>query len=382
MSEETATTSVSNNPEDLNENENGEEIVDYQEALKLYEETTEDSFALIGTLSGEKCSYPEGYLKRQAIYSCLTCSPESKTDDSKKAGFCLACSCHCHEGHELVELYTKRNFRCDCGNSKFSTKCLLFEDKEPLNDQNQYNQNFQGTYCVCHRPYPDPEDPIEDEMMQCIICEDWYHSRHMNRALPPGNFTEMVCFNCVDKHEFLLHYGAELPQSTEEINVENTTETEQPQTEMSSTETSEKQEKCIKPKEKCHSTTLFFEDISWRKSLCTCDKCLEVYKTENVSFLLDPEDPVSIYRQKGMNRMEEAIEEQQKDVEDKLKSLDRFQLVEMVLGVNLLKRKLADFFEKFNKEKKVVREEDVRELFKELESEREKRKNERSYHCK
>lgn len=49
-----------------------------------------------------------------------------------RAAICLACSFHCHEGHELIELYTKRHFRCDCGNSKFGEKkcnldavCLL-----------------------------------------------------------------------------------------------------------------------------------------------------------------------------------------------------------------------------------------------------------------
>jgi len=46
------------------------------------------------------------------------------------------------------------------------------------NRGNVYNQNSQkGTYCFCQRPYPDDEDPIVDEMYQCVICEDWYHSR-------------------------------------------------------------------------------------------------------------------------------------------------------------------------------------------------------------
>ena len=44
-----------------------------------------------------------------------------------KAGICLACSLKCHDGHDLFELYTKRNFRCDCGlKDKFpDTKCEL-----------------------------------------------------------------------------------------------------------------------------------------------------------------------------------------------------------------------------------------------------------------
>ncbi len=65
-------------------------------------------------------------MRRQALYACGTCIDKDAKDP---AGICLACSLHCHEGHELYELYTKRLFRCDCGNSKFGSgdgfKCTL-----------------------------------------------------------------------------------------------------------------------------------------------------------------------------------------------------------------------------------------------------------------
>ena len=61
-------------------------------------------------------------MKRQALYACVTCTQDQK----QLAGICLACSYHCHDGHELIELYTKRNFCCDCGNSKFANnKCTI-----------------------------------------------------------------------------------------------------------------------------------------------------------------------------------------------------------------------------------------------------------------
>lgn len=47
--------------------------------------------------------------------------------------------------------------------------------KPEANDRNVYNQNFKGLYCICQRPYPDSENT--DEMVQCIVCEDWYHSK-------------------------------------------------------------------------------------------------------------------------------------------------------------------------------------------------------------
>ncbi len=46
----------------------------------------------------------QGYVYRQALYACDTCTPEGVPP----AGVCLACSLGCHEGHTLHELYTKR----------------------------------------------------------------------------------------------------------------------------------------------------------------------------------------------------------------------------------------------------------------------------------
>lgn len=43
-------------------------------------------------------------MERQAVFTCTSCDPTN----SKEAGTCYACAVHCHQGHELVELYTKR----------------------------------------------------------------------------------------------------------------------------------------------------------------------------------------------------------------------------------------------------------------------------------
>lgn len=84
----------------------------------------------------------------------------------------MACCLTCHENHDVIEMFTKRNFKCDCGLK--STTCKLVPCKMVPNENNKYNQNFVGNYCTCHRPYPDVEDDVADEMIQCIICEDWY----------------------------------------------------------------------------------------------------------------------------------------------------------------------------------------------------------------
>ena len=55
----------------------------------------------------------------------------------------------------------KRNFRCDCGNTKFDTQCKLAATKDPVNELNKYNQNYTGVYCTCSRPYPDTDHEVK-----------------------------------------------------------------------------------------------------------------------------------------------------------------------------------------------------------------------------
>lgn len=170
------------------------------DVLEEEQELEEDANAVLGGSDDTNCSYDNGYVSRQALYACIQCSGQEPT------GVCLACSYKCHDGHEIVELYTKRNFRCDCGNSKFAGKtCSLKPDKDPINHLNKYNHNFKGLYCSCSRPYPDLEDDTPDQMIQCIMCEDWYHGRHIGCTVPDDYF-EMICSTCMESHKFLYAY--------------------------------------------------------------------------------------------------------------------------------------------------------------------------------
>lgn len=128
----------------------------------------------------------------------------------------MACSLECHENHDVYELYTKRNYRCDCGNSKFKPEfeCKLMEKnqkKSSFNELNKYNHNFSGRYCVCDKRYPPDESDTSaeanDEMWQCIICEDWYHTKHLGTDELPTKFDEFICGPCVDKLDFVRFYN-------------------------------------------------------------------------------------------------------------------------------------------------------------------------------
>ncbi|KAJ7176710.1 hypothetical protein C8R46DRAFT_943765 [Mycena filopes] len=122
-----------------------------------------------------QCTYALGPV-RQAIYLCLTC-PEPR-------GLCSACSIACHTDHNQIELFPKRNFRCDCPTAAIAHPCTLHTDStEPVNASNHYGQNFQSKFCRCGRGYDAKTE--REAMIQCLSCEDWFHeSCCMLRARP------------------------------------------------------------------------------------------------------------------------------------------------------------------------------------------------------
>ncbi|KAF9269857.1 hypothetical protein L218DRAFT_983623 [Marasmius fiardii PR-910] len=123
-----------------------------------------------------KCTYSLGHI-RQAVYLCQTC-PESR-------GICSACSIACHTDHEQIELFPKRNFRCDCPTDGITHPCSLHTQLEPVNTGNLYGQNFQALFCRCLRPYDAQTE--RETMIQCLACEDWFHESCCNLRERPSS---------------------------------------------------------------------------------------------------------------------------------------------------------------------------------------------------
>ncbi|KAH7682327.1 E3 ubiquitin-protein ligase UBR7 protein [Dioscorea alata] len=194
--------------------DDGEQTVTIDEYIKGLEDEELEADLVLGGDEGKECTYSKGYMKRQAIFSCLTCAPAGNT------GVCTACSLTCHDGHEVVELWTKRKFRCDCGNSKFGELfCKLCPSKDPENVDNSYNKNFTGSYCICGRPYPDPNAEEQVEMIQCCICEDWFHENHLGlnsiAEIPRDEegeptYEEFICQDCALTFSFLKLYPSSI----------------------------------------------------------------------------------------------------------------------------------------------------------------------------
>lgn len=373
-----------------------EPVVSLVDVLEEDEELEEEASAVLGASDAEHCSYSQGYVKRQALYACGTCSPPG----GAAAGVCLACSYKCHEGHQLYELYTKRNFRCDCGNSKFNDlTCKLSPDKEEVNSGNKYSHNFFGLYCTCSRPYPDPEDQVEDQMIQCVVCEDWLHGRHLGAPVPDSvDLQEMVCESCMNKHKFLWTYAAHIAVADSEVKADPDQSRPGPaevKPEPDAEPTAKRPRHQVAPEEPqtegeeskgaCHLKELqligrsrrqsgaTFWPSGWRSHLCTCSDCQKLLSEAGALFLLDETDTVLAYETKGKNL--ERTNQSTDPLMSALDRLNRVQQLELIHEYNDLKTELKDFLQSFASEGKVVTPDDIRQFFEQQQNRKRRRAN-------
>ncbi|KAM4625441.1 putative E3 ubiquitin-protein ligase UBR7 [Polymixia lowei] len=383
------------------------------------EDELREALSVLAGSDPENCSYSQGYVKRQAVFACSTCTPR----DAEPAGLCLACANKCHDGHNIFELYTKRNFRCDCGNDKFGDfQCQLIPAKDGLNIKNQYNHNFHGMYCSCDRPYPDAEDQVSDEMIQCVICEDWLHTRHLGcTVVDSEELQEMVCESCMNKAPFLWTYAAHIAASSVikvshckedvEVNIEGEekdaktcdpcknggegssssfgcqsqereAETRSSPCKRTHQEMTGSSAKAVTKAVACKLKELqgqgteraregaVFWPYNWRSQLCTCISCKRAYVEVDVQFLLDESDTVLAYENKG--RTQPFGEDLLMSF---LSSMDRVQQLEMIYHYNDLKTELTAFLQQFATEGKVVTEEAIQQFFEGLQSRKRRRTN-------
>uniref|UniRef100_A0A3Q3EY26 Ubiquitin protein ligase E3 component n-recognin 7 n=1 Tax=Kryptolebias marmoratus TaxID=37003 RepID=A0A3Q3EY26_KRYMA len=236
--------------------------------------------------------------------------------------------CACWLGATRKNAPIPGSFRCDCGNGKFGdVQCQLVPVKDEKNVKNRYNHNFSGCYCVCDRPYPDTDEQDDDEMIQCIICEDWFHSRHLGCAVvEPEELQEMSCEACMSKAPFLWTYAAHfavppvinVSHSEEDVEVNVEEETEERQGSDEKPTTSEEHTKVRNHTDisledsECRLKELqaqglvgqrrgaVFWPYGWRSELCTCTSCKKVYVATEVQFLMDQSDTILAYEKRGL----------------------------------------------------------------------------------
>lgn len=132
----------------------------------------------------DKCTFndPIESIGRQQVFACLTCFRNPR-NQGQRNGVCYSCSIQCHSDHELVELFTRRGFTCDCGTTRMPSAggCNLRKNFDALDPPesltNVYCHNFEGRFCDCDEAFV-PEEQ-RGTMFQCLlgdVChEDWFH---------------------------------------------------------------------------------------------------------------------------------------------------------------------------------------------------------------
>ena len=64
------------------------------------------------------------------------------------------------------------------------TDCTLHKSVVTGNEDNTYGQNFEAKFCRCHRLYDAKSE--RETMVQCVVCEDWYHESCLNLRTRPN----------------------------------------------------------------------------------------------------------------------------------------------------------------------------------------------------
>lgn len=383
--------------------EETEQTVSLNEYLDEVEDQELEADLVLGGDEGKECTYVKGYMKRQAIFSCLTCTPDGN------AGVCTACSLSCHDGHEIIELWTKRKFKCDCGNSKFGgSYCKLLASKDIENEENKYNHNFMGKYCSCGRPYPDPDVDEQVEMIQCCICEDWFHEEHLglgNEIKIPRDedgeplYEDLICHICSPLFSFLnlypqsIHASNNTPQNTTTPSklkaIMDPTPTPTPSTTPTPSGTStnpengkdigENSKTCVlgvdllstestQSQGQSQSEAMFLVK-NWREVLCGCDKCLGFYEKKGISYLLDKEDSIAEYERIAKEKRDEKMQQQEGAELNFLSNLGHVEKMEILSGIADMKDEIRSFLESFDASKPITSD-DIHKVFDNLKKRR------------
>ncbi|PJF19531.1 hypothetical protein PSACC_00650 [Paramicrosporidium saccamoebae] len=311
----------------------------------------------------DECTFGHGYI-RQPLYACRTCVK----DGEARAAICYSCSVVCHPKCELIELSARRHFRCDCGNPLFSSACGL-QKKDELNEENQYDgkagQNFFGRFCSCNVFFDATVE--QSDMLQCLVCEDWYHEDCIGKTPPVEAFDSMICAGCVVEKSFLeaLCQSKHVIRASEYKDVDIETEEDG--------QRSPKQAKLMQPKceTKMYASnyvgcfavkvptqqeSIFLAD-GWKADLCQCEACKEMTTKAKLDYLYtsddihvpEPDDEATL----PSYRVGQMLLE---------KHVNRQVAIDGIKAVENLRHKLLDFLKPFEEGNKVVTKEDI-ELF-------------------
>lgn len=260
-------------------------------------------------------------------------------------------------------------------------------------------------------------------MIQCIVCEDWYHSLHLDTEPSAAqDYCEMICGPCVNRLEFLKDYcglcvtaiNSSAADESKDLNVTSVDEeavtgevkasevvTKDVKTEnkvekddsdvsppeakkmkrddesadvpSSSSSSSTTSTPCTRPKNDPGSYTkgaTFWPD-NWRQQLCVCVQCKSLYESLKVEYLIDNEDTVKWYGDEGMKKLAAKESDYDRGMRQ-LSSLNRVQQIDAITAYNKMKNRLKEYFNTFVESQQVVTEADIKRFFAQMQNDDQK----------
>ncbi|KAE8694641.1 hypothetical protein F3Y22_tig00110777pilonHSYRG00177 [Hibiscus syriacus] len=275
----------------------------------------EEADLVLGGDEGDERTYSKGYMKRQAIFSCLTCTPNGN------AGICTAC-CWFHEEH-ICQSPPDETIWAAGGHRvpPFATSKdkSVMEDIPPIDDGAGQLEN--GVYPDSSQKDnmgADAKRESVSDVKKFVIGES---SQNDGISSPFGSIagTPATCIVGVDWLAASVDLGS-------------------------------------KP---------LFLSKNWRDALCRCDKCLDMYKEKHISYLLDKEDSIAEYEKNAKQKREEKLQRREGAELNFFNNLGHVEKMEILNGI-------ADFTDEFRSflgsvdPSKAITEADVNQIFENL----------------
>lgn len=193
---------------------------------------------------------------------------------------------------------------------------------------------------------------MNEEMIQCVNCEDWFHFMHLTGKAPASTaFEEMICGGCMAKNDFLLDYtGLSVcviePEGDKDDSVAGGSSIAVDDIAPESKKIKLADDACVRPKidtsKIVRGTTTYWKE-GWRQSLCKCSECMKVYEAMQTKYLIDLEDTSRVYEEMGKRK--EPVEDEYAASMEALSHLPRVNQIDAISSYNRMKDKLFEFLQ-------------------------------------
>ncbi|KAL2902766.1 putative E3 ubiquitin-protein ligase UBR7 [Bienertia sinuspersici] len=304
--------------DDVFEDEGEKQTYTLNEYLDDLEEREMEAEMVLGGDDGDECTYSKGYLKRQAIFSCLTCTPEGN------AGFCTACSLSCHEAHEIPVDEEGEAIYEDliCPGCSEASSFLTFYPQSIFVAPKKHEvvaNDEKG------------KGKLEEAPSTCATAD-----KIMDTTSDPSKLSDVADIKAeyVSCKEGLS--SAEIPEKVLGLNKCS-------EDGSSGTPCQLGIDLGVAPPPVERKKAIFLAK-NWRDSLCRCEKCSTFYKQKKVGFLLDKEDSIAEYEKRAQHLREERLQKQEGASLNMFNNLGHVEKVEIMSGIAEMKSAMENFF--------------------------------------